>query len=370
MKIFNSSVLNGAIKKIMLFFIFYTVAAASFNGLFGIAAFMDKHDPRRSFQVMYEDSAYKPFIYRQLMIKTVKEIRTLMPEETQKNLIQDFKRCDIILTKYKQSTIEDAYAIEYHLLYFLCFGLIILSMFLIREIVIEVVGSNVLGILTACAFTIIFPMIEWLWVYYDCGELFFFLLATLLAIKGYWLGIILIAPIAEYNKESFLFFVLTLFPILAEKIAPKKAAVAVLISAFLSGAVYFYVSSIYSGNLGGNTEWHFYEHLKEFLDLHTYCTVYPFYGVYWGIGFFIPNTLMLALLIKCTWKKLSAAWQNHIKIAALINIPLFILFCQPNELRNFSLLYVGFIAMLSIFIKEAIKFEQKNEKENDYKPNQ
>ena len=219
---------------------------------------------------------------------------------------------------------------------------------------IEITKSSVAGTLTAGAFTIIFPMIEWLWVYYDCAEIFFLSLATLLAIKGYWLALILIAPIAEYNKESFLFFVLTLYPLLAEKISVKKAAAVVTTSAFLSGLVYLYVSSIYAVNLGGNTEWHFYEHLQEFFSLHSWLTKYPFYGVYWGIGFFIPNTLMIAWLIKCTWKKLSATWKFHIKLALTINLPLFILFCQPNELRNFSLMYISFIAMLSIYIKDLI----------------
>jgi len=354
MNFLDSPPVKRAMNKILLAFIFYTVAAASFNGLFGANAFMDRHDPRRSFQVMFDDSAYKPFVYRQFMIKAAKEIRMLLPEETQKNLIQEFKNYDIITSHHARAKVEEKYLIEYHALYFMCFWFMFFSMFLIREIGIEITKSSVAGTLTACAFTIIFPMIEWLWVYYDCAEIFFLSLATLLAIKGYWLALILIAPIAEYNKESFLFFVLTLYPLLAEKISVKKAAVVVTISAFLSGLVYLYVSSIYAVNLGGNTEWHFYEHLQEFFSLHSWLTKYPFYGVYWGIGFFIPNTLMIAWLIKCTWKKLSATWKFHIKLALTINLPLFILFCQPNELRNFSLMYISFIAMLSIYIKDLI----------------
>ena len=359
-KIFDSPSIKNLMNKILLVFIFYIVTAASFNGIFGSNAFMEKLDPRRSFQAMYDDSAYKPFIYRQLMIKAAKEIRILLPDEVQKSLTQEFQEYDMIEAYHAKAQIENRYAIEYHLLYFICFSLTFLSMFLIRKIAVEITGSNAVGILTACAFTIIFPIIEWLWVYYDCGELFFLLLATLLAIKGYWLALILISPIAEYNKESFLFFVLTLYPLLILKMGKKKAAATVIFSMFFCGVVYLYTASTYAGNIGGNTEWHFGEHLQQFFILNSWFKEYPFYGVYWGIGFFIPNTLMLAWIAKCTWKKLSAAWKNHIKIAALINIPLFFLFCQPNELRNLSLMYIGFIAMLSIFIKEAINIEQKN----------
>lgn len=359
MKFLDSPPVKRAMNKLLLAFIFYVVAAASFNGLFGTNAFMDRHDPRRSFQVMYDDSAYKPFVYRQLMIKTAKEICALLPKETQNNLIQEFKIYDIIAAHHSKAKIEERYVIEYHVLYFMCFWLMFLSMFLIRQIGIEITESATAGTLAACAFIIIFPMIEWLWVYYDCGEIFFFSLATLLALKSYWLALILIAPVAEYNKESFLFFLLTLYPLLAEKISAKKAVAVVTISAFLSGLVYLYVSSIYTGNFGGNTEWHFYEHVQEFFSLQSWLTKYPFYGVYWGVGFFIPNILMIVWLVKCTWKKLSVAWKFHIKLALIINLPLFILFCQPNELRNLSLLYISFIAMLSIFIKEAIDFGNK-----------
>lgn len=72
-KIFDSPFIKNAINKILLAFIFYVVTAASFNGLFVVNAFMDYHDTRRSFQAVYDDSANKPFIYRQLMMKTAKK---------------------------------------------------------------------------------------------------------------------------------------------------------------------------------------------------------------------------------------------------------------------------------------------------------
>lgn len=359
MEFLNSTPMKNAMNKILLIFVFYIVAAASFNGLFVVNAFMDSHDPRRSFQAMYDDTAYKPFIYRQLMIKTAKKIREVLPEETQTSLIQEFKYFDIIGKQYARAKIEERFVIEYHILYFMCFVCIFFSMFLWRQIGIEITGNKYIGTLTACAFAIIFPMFEWLWVYYDCGEILFCSAAVLLALRGYWIAIILISPIAAYNKESFLFFVLTLYPFLNLKLDKKKSAATVLFSAFLCGAVYLYTASIYAGNVGGNTEWHLYEHLHDFFILDSWKLPYPFYGVWWYIGFFIPNTLMLAWLAKCTWKKLPEHWKNHIKIALMLNVPLFLLFCQPNEIRNFSLIYVGFIAMLSIFIKEAINIEQK-----------
>ena len=337
--------------------IFYVVAAASFNGFFVIYAFMEKHDNRRSFEEMYDETAHRPFVYRQLMIKISKEIRNELPQDFQNALMQEFKRSDIIREHYAQSEINPAHAIEYHLLYFMCFGCLLFSMFLWRDIGVEITENVLAGKLTACIFALIFPLFEWLGVFYDCSEVFFFSLAALFACRGNWLALIILTPIASYNKESFLFFILALYPLLESKIGRKKAAPVIIFSAFLSGCVYLYQSAIYAGNPGGTVEWHFYDHLRDFTILRSWMFSQQFYGVYWGVGFFLPNVFMIAWLVKCTWKKIPAPWKNHMKIALTINLPLFVLFCYPNEIRNFSLLYVSFIVILSIYIKEAIDFE-------------
>lgn len=240
-----------------------------------------------------------------------------------------------------------------------------MSMFIWRQIGIEITGHTTAGTLAACAFAIIFPIFETMGGYfYDFGELFFFSSATLLAIKGYWLALIFISPIAEYNKESFLFFLATLFPLLSVKLGNKKAFFTIAAAIFFSGLVYLYVKSLYIENSGGSTEFHLFTHLNYIFSgwISTEIT----YGVFLGAGMFIPHIIIIAWIFKVSWKKLSYHWKNHIKIAMIINFPLYIIFCYPGELRNFSLLYIGFIAILSIFIKEVINFEQK--KENDYKP--
>ena len=331
--------------------IFYMAAAASFNGFF-----VDRtRDERFSFERMYDETAHRPFVQRQLLIKISKEVRNALPQDFQNRLFQEFEDYDIIRASYAEIEINPAHAIEYHALYFMCFGCLFLSMFAWRNIGVEITGSVLAGKITAIIFALIFPLFEWRSIFYDSSEIFFFSLAA-----GNWLVLIILTPIASYNKESFLFFVLALYPLLESKIGRKKTAPVIIFSAFLSGCVYLYQSALYAGNLGGAVEWHFYDHLREFTDLRSWMFSWQFYGVYWSGGFSLLNILMLAWLVKCTWKKIPAPWQNHIKIALAINLPLFVLFCQPNEIRNFSLLYVGFIVMLSIYIKETIDCERQN----------
>ena len=79
------------------------------------------------------------------------------------------------------------------------------------------------------------------------------------------------------------------------------------------------------------------------------------YGIRLGDGLFIPHILMLVWLIKNTWNRLPEIWRKHALIACAINIPLWILFCSPGELRNLSMLYPTFVVMLSIYIDGVIR---------------
>ena len=357
MKFFDSPKIKKILHYILPVFIFYTVAAASFNGFFAKWAFCDNQNGI-SFEEMYDGTAHRPFVHRQLIISIAKTIPSFIPEKAQEKFVAHLQRHNYIADTYNNTKIQQRYIVEYYLVYFISFICLFCTMFILRKICNEITGNKISGILTPCLFALIFPLLETVGGYfYDFGEIFFFSLATLLAIKGYWLALIFISPVAEYNKESFLFFLSTLFPLLAVKLGNKKTFAVLTAAMFFSGLVYLYVKSLYAGNDGGATEFHLFTHINYIFNgwFNTEIT----YGVIFGRGMFLPHVLFVAWMIKCTWKKLSTMWKFHIKIALTINLPLFILFCYPNELRNFSLLYIGFIAMLSIFIKEAVFIEQK-----------
>lgn len=365
-KFFDSPSVKNIVSKLLLIFTFYVVASASFQGFYSSYAFMDILDEKRTIDRMFDETAYRPFVYRQFMLQISREITNLMSEETKKNLIDrvtpnDFDEpCTEIEVHYGMAKIGEKIFIEYHILYFMCFGFIFLSMFLWREIAIEITGNKLVGTLTACCFALLFPLFEVRGVFYDCAELFFCALLAIFAYKGNWIGLIIVAPIAAYNKEATLFFVLTLYPFLTSKLPQKKAMLVTTISAFLCGLVYLYISAKYAGNLGGAVEFHFWDHVEWSSRFEKWIDIRMVYGTYWFSGFAIFNILLIALVFKRTWNKLPTIWRTHIKFLLMINVPLYIFLCGEDEIRNFSLLYVGFIAMLSIFIKEMIFIEQKN----------
>ena len=87
MKIFYSPKLKSAMNKILLAFIFYVVAAASFNGFFVKWTFNDA-DEKYSFEMMFDETAYRPFVHRQFMLDIARGITAIIPDK-QKDRLAD-----------------------------------------------------------------------------------------------------------------------------------------------------------------------------------------------------------------------------------------------------------------------------------------
>lgn len=98
-------------NKILLIFIFYVVAAASFNGFFTKWNFRDI-EGRYSFAAMYAETAERPFVHRQLMITVAKEIKFFMPEESQQNLIKYFKYVDL----WTEYSLQESFISRYYVI--------------------------------------------------------------------------------------------------------------------------------------------------------------------------------------------------------------------------------------------------------------
>jgi hypothetical protein len=61
------------------------------------------------------------------------------------------------------------------------------------------------------------------------------------------------------------------------------------------------------------------------------------------------------------WRYLPATVQRHALVAAVINIPLYLLFCWPGEIRNLSLLYIVFLLLLAVNLNHWIASSAKAE---------
>lgn len=119
-----------------------------------------------------------------------------------------------IESRYAEAHIPRQYIIEYYLMYTFCFLAFFASIWILRSLLSEITKDQVAGTLGAMLFAVIFPFFEVLGgYYYDIFELLFMFWGSQLALHGNYVALLLLAPIAEANKESFLFFLATLYPL-------------------------------------------------------------------------------------------------------------------------------------------------------------
>jgi hypothetical protein len=61
----------------------------------------------------------------------------------------------------------------------------------------------------------------------------------------------------------------------------------------------------------------------------------------------LPLALMLWTAVR-GWRLLPRAIRRHASIAAAINLPLYLVFCNPGELRNLSMLSIALLVLIAV----------------------
>lgn len=346
---------DGLIKKFMLFFLILMVSAAGFCGFFVKWAFRDGGSAW-GFDAYMEGTGTRPAMYRCLLPKTVKLTADAMPEPVKEKLRGKLMKNASIEKRFAQAKITEKYVIEYYLMFILCVVFYIAAIWILRSLLVEITRDKVSGTLGACFFALVFPFFEVLGGYfYDIGELLFLFLAARFAWRGNWMGLLLLAPIAEANKEAFFFFLPALYPLLKEHFGMKKSVGVTLAGMFLAGLVYLYIRQLFAGNPGGMVEYHAVDHLVQMVNPLNYFKTSSIYGLPLGSGMFLPHMICVAWVVKNAWHYLSPPWQNHAKIALAINSVLYFFFVVPDEIRDLSLLYVSFVLLVAFCIQDWIR---------------
>lgn len=346
---------DGIIQKLMLFFLILMVSAAGFCGFFVKWAFRDGGSAW-GFDAYMEGTGTRPAMYRCLLPKTVRLATDAIPEQVKEKLRPKLIKNASIEKRYAQAHITEKYVIEYYLMFIICIVIYISAVWILRSLLREIIGDNVSATLGACFFALVFPFFEVLGGYfYDIAEILFLFLAARFALRGNWLGVLILTPIAEANKEAFFFFLPALFPLLRDRCGTKKSAIVTLISMGLAGLVYLYIRQIFAGNPGGMVEYHAIDHLACMFNPLNYFKTSSIYGLPLGSGMFLPHMICVAWIVKNAWHHLSDTWKAHAKIALVINSVLYFFFVVPDEIRDLSLLYVVFITLTAFYIRDLIQ---------------
>ena len=389
-------------NKLLLIFLVFAISAASFEGFFVKWFFQESHIAAKafSFEAMYDGTANRPFVHRQLLISVSKGVAEILPQDTKTTLIEKIKADNFLVKKFKAVDIQERFMLEYYIVYFLSFACLFASVFVWRKICIDLTENPIAGTLAPLVFTIIFPYLETNGgFFYDFSELLFFSLATYFALKGRYLALIFMTPLAAHNKESFFFFLLTMYPLLRRTQTMKNTIMILGVSILLAGLSFLPTLLKFAGNAGSIAETgnrfiintvvviiiaYFFGVYRLCKKIYTKSPLmsYAFFAVFVVMMFilrgsefplilfntfghtysvisgertFLLHLILIFWIVKSAWKFFDSSLKNYAFLALAINMPLIIPFGYVFELRNWSLMYPAFIILIAFYCKEKIK---------------
>lgn len=327
-----------AIRLVALLLLSCAIAGASFSGYMQKWGFRD--DPRLSLQAHFDGTADRPFAYRRLFVDIADAVAPAasspQPSVTQPPATDPY------------------YAGRFRIVYALTFASLLLLLWSGYRLLQGSGFSRLVSYAASAALVLLFPMIQAQGGYwYDFAETAFFCLFLIAARRGAWPAMLLIAAIAAWNKESFLFFALTAWPLVREGRLHRFATLSVAAAAVIAGVVYALQRVRFAGRGGGATEFHLWDQLHFFTRPIDWLLPDWTYGLPLPHALGIVSLVVIAGLAYTGWASLPGVWRAHAKLAAAINLPLFLLFCAAGEARNLSMLFPTLLLLIAIAIRQA-----------------
>jgi hypothetical protein len=343
------------------FVLFFLAASASFNGYyqkwhFGEAG-LSGEDERFSFEAMVDGTAYRPWVYRQFLPACVNRIDRALPDSFKSWLYNrpGFGADPLEDPFFDSPTAENpAYSFRYLLLYAATFLSALLAVYAMYLVCRALEAPRPAALFAPIIVILLVPYIESQGGYfYDYPELAFFALAAWIALRFDWWWIIPVAALGTWNKESFLLFVPTLYPLLRRRNSRRNAWLGIGVLCLVCVAVHYPIRLGFAHNPGGAMEMHWRDQLNWLLQPQNLLFgTEKTYGVRALKAFTLVPMTLLAWSVWRGWGHLPRAIQRHAQIAAAINLPLYVLFCWPGELRDLSLLYLVFLLVVASNLKE------------------
>ena len=346
------------------FVLFLVAASVSFNGYYQKWHFAEADVPgdhsRAAFEAMVDGTAYRPYVYRQLVPAAANWIDGLVPEAAKSRLfaLQGSGEDAFLYTISNSPTANDPkYFFRYLTMYILTFlftQLAVCAMYLVCR---AVEMPPVAAVFAPVIVILLLPYIMSNGgFFYDYVELAFLMLAVWMALKFEWWWLFPVAALGTWNKESFLLIVLTLYPLFRLRHSRLGALVGVSVLCCVCLAVYYALRVRFAHNPGGTVEVWWLDQLRYFM--HPREWLFATEETY-GLRLLKAYTLLpMTLLVWTVWRGwtfLPPAIRQHGKIAAIINIPLYFFFCSPGELRDLSMLYVVFLLVVAANLREWAK---------------
>ena len=342
-------------ERVCRFVLFFVAATIAFNGYYQKWHFLEAGVPGTyavaGFERMVDGTANRPFVYRQLLPAIANALDGVTPQATKMwfYVHQGKGTASYLLAISTSPTANNpVYFFRYLVVYGLTFLFTLLAVYAMYLLCLAIKIRDPAAVFGSVIVIVLFPFCMSVGGYfYDFPELALFMLAMLVAIKLDWWWLIPVVALGEWNKESFLLIILTLYPIFRLRNSRRGSLLAVAVLGFICVAIYYSLRLRFGHNPGGTVELRWLEQLRWFS--HPKYLLYETEETY-GMRMLRPMTLLpmglLLWTIQRGWKYLPPAVQRHGIIAAALNIPLYFLFCAPGELRDLSMLSV--VVLLTI----------------------
>ena len=337
--------------------LFSVAAAAAFNGFYQEMHFREKgmpgYNPPSFFESTVDGTASRPYIYRQ-MIPTIAN----WLDQSVSGSIKDrlyaregkFPNAYINAIATSPTAMNKVYFFRYLVVYILAYFFALTSVYSMYLLCTELNFPPPAAVFAPVIFILMLPYIQGAHgSCYDFSELTFFALAVFIALKFDWWWVAPIAILAVWNKESFLAFIPTLYPFVRVRKSRLNSLVAIGTLGLVCLPTYLSIHMKFAKNPGG-TVWFFLpDQLAQLM--HPLSLIKLTQEVY-GLPMLSALTIVPAALaiwtIWTAWPHLPQAFKRHAQIAAAINVPLYVLFCVPGELRDLSMLYISLLVILTV----------------------
>lgn len=362
-RFFNSAWYRG----FLLCCAYIVVAGAVMNGFYTKWRLNDGHSALGLAQ-MVEGTAHRPYVYRQFLPALANGIQAMLPPATVERLSERLaeprrvnSRSGLAMRFPASEALSPAVTLRYHLVYYLTFAALLTSLFVMRRVALQA-GTNAVAATAAPALLALmmpFFLTEG-GFFYDFVELMFIMSAVLLALgasrqtPGRLCALVALAGLATWNKEAFFFFTPALYPLLRRNLPRRHAAGIVAVLVLVCGCVYLALRVRYAGNPGSTVDYQLWDNLRFYVDPGNWVRTENTYGVLLPRGFSLVSILVFAGIAINGWTRLPQPLRRHAQIALVINVPLFLLFCSPGEMRNLSLLYPSFLCLLALALEKSL----------------
>ncbi|WP_028209544.1 hypothetical protein [Paraburkholderia mimosarum] len=350
----NRPLSRYGIRQILLVVVYFLVASASFNGFFLKWHLRDGIEvPALSLPKMLDGTAARPYVYRRLLPYVANGVDRVLPAGVKQRIdafLLDDRPLHHPIALYYADTPDSRdprYALRYYLVYAMTFSALLLAMLVLRGVCLDLGANRVSATLAPLAFALILPLLMTEGGYfYDMAELLFMGLAVRFALRAQIISLALLTALATFNKESFLFFLLTLYPFLRLAFTTRQTIGLQGVLLGIAAIINVMVKAQYASNAGSAVEVHLIENLLFLAHPLSYLRFEYNYGVLTTKGFNIINLVLMSIMVRSTWSRLALVVRQSLLIGVAINVPLFLAFSFLDELRAFSLLYVGFVMIL------------------------